>query len=392
MKSKHTERATVFWCSFSFFLLIFVIHILRVLKDEMAIEAGLDNLQTLVSTTFIFILGASLVLARLKKALLVYLALIVIAIFTISIYSQTVSHLQAAFIFIMVNILSLLLMSQFWKVLHNIFEFGKASKYYGMIISVGGAAAILGPGLLIVLVNTGKIYFLKPILFILLLLSVLALFLARSYSFRFPQKGDNIPHTNHGNTKLVLGGFVFLYSIIATFLYYQQLDIVNTHLLTPEARKVFFSIRDMAIGILTLVIQWFIFRQFSYKNLWHHIGHMPVITIVLVIALGIFPTIAFVFMVIVLFRTGNFTITKPVRELYYKVDPALSNYRSFIDTAVYRGGDLIGIWLFFVLKESGLNHFELAICIIPLVIIWYLLSHKISTTLKNLSYEKKDNT
>ena len=392
MESKPTERAIVFWCSFSFFLLILVIHILRVLKDEMAIVAGLNNLKTLISVTFLLILMASFVLVRLKKPLLVYLALIVLTILTIASYDQDASHFQAALIFIMVGVLSLLLMSHFWMVLQNMFEFGKASKYYGMIISVGGTGAVIGPGLLIFLVNTGWVYLLKPVLFVLLLLSVLALFLARSYSFKFPEKKDSRPVTREGNTKLVLGGFVFLYSIIATFLYYQQLDIVDTHLVTSGARKIFFGMRDMLIGILTLAIQWFVFKKLSTKTLWRNTGGIPAFTLLLVILLGIFPTIASVFMVVVLFRTGNYIITKPVRELYYKADPALSNYRGFIDTAVYRGGDLIGIWGFFLLKELGLNHFELAICVIPLIVIWYLLSHKISTTLKNLSYEKKDNT
>ena len=357
----------------------------------MAIVAGLDNLQTLISFAFILILIASFIVARFRSSLPVYLVLIVILIFTISNYNQTVSPLQAAIIFILVNMLSLLLMSQFWKVLHDIFEFDKASKYYGMIISIGGIGAILGPGILILLVNTGTIHFLKPVLFIFLLLSVLALFLAASYGFKFPEKNHNMLQNKEGNTKLVLGGFVFLYSIIATFLYYQQLDIVNANLSTTEARKVFFSMRDMAIGALTLLIQGLILAGLVPGKLWYHTGRIPIFTLILVFTLGIFPTVSFVFMVVVLFRTGNFSITKPVRELYYNVDPALSNYRSFIDTAVYRGGDLIGIWWFFLLKELGLNHFELAICVIPLVIVWYILSQKISTTLKNLSYEKKDN-
>lgn len=391
MESKQAERAIVFWCSFSFFLLIVVIHILRILKDEMAIVAGLDNLQTLISITFLLILVVSFVLTRPQKPLIVYLALIVVAIFTISLYSQTVSHFQAAFIFIAVSIISLLLMSQFWMVLQNIFEFDKASRYYGIIISVGGTGAIIGPGLLIILINTGQDYILKPVLFVLLLLSVLALFLARSYSFEFPRKENEPSQASQVNTKLILGGFVFLYSIIATFLYYQQLDIVNTNLPTSEARKVFFGMRDMVIGVLTLAIQWFIFRRDANKNLWHHTAGIPVFTLLLVIALGVFPTVASVFMVVVLFRTGNYTVTKPVRELYYKAAPDLSSYRSFIDTAVYRGGDLIGIWCFFLLKELGLNHFELAICVIPLIIVWYLLSQKISSTLKNLSYEKEKN-
>ena len=75
------------------------------------------------------------------------------------------------------------------------------------------------------------------------------------------------------------------------------------------------------------------------------------------------------------FRAVQRAITRPARETLYTVVSREDKYKSkaFIDTFVYRGGDVIGAQVDGVLARLGLGLGALASIVLPLALVWGLL-------------------
>ena len=80
------------------------------------------------------------------------------------------------------------------------------------------------------------------------------------------------------------------------------------------------------------------------------------------------PAVAVVLTVQVLRRAGNYAVMRPAREMLYTVLDREAKYKakSFIDTAVYRGGDAISAWAYTGLGALGLGTTGIAAVAVPL--------------------------
>jgi ATP:ADP antiporter, AAA family len=74
-------------------------------------------------------------------------------------------------------------------------------------------------------------------------------------------------------------------------------------------------------------------------------------------------------------RAGNYSLMRPARETLFTILPRDQKYKakSFIDTFVYRGGDVLGASFFDVLTRAGLGLAGIAYTAVPFAIIWGLL-------------------
>ena len=66
------------------------------------------------------------------------------------------------------------------------------------------------------------------------------------------------------------------------------------------------------------------------------------------LALGLWPTLAMLVVVQVIYRAGRYGLTKPAREMLWTVLGREEKYKAkpFLDAAVYRGGDLVSGWIY----------------------------------------------
>ena len=72
-------------------------------------------------------------------------------------------------------------------------------------------------------------------------------------------------------------------------------------------------------------------------------------------------------------RSLGFGLTKPTNDMLYSVVIPEEKYKAknFIETAVYRGGDLIGTWSVRLL--SGLGISGISLIMLPFAILWALI-------------------
>ena len=177
------------------------------------------------------------------------------------------------------------------------------------------------------------------------------------------------------SSKYLLGivGYMLLYTITATFLYFQQAEIVEVSFTDRAARTVFFARIDVVVNSLTALIQIFfsgrIVRQLGIAL---SLAVLPLVCVLGFTAVGIAPTLVAIAVFQILRRTSNYAIARPCREMLYTVLPRNAKYKAknFIDTFVYRAGDQVGAWSYAGLGALGFGAAAISLVALPLAAVW----------------------
>ena len=76
-----------------------------------------------------------------------------------------------------------------------------------------------------------------------------------------------------------------------------------------------------------------------------------------------------------LFRSAEFALANPARETLFTVVTREQKYKSksFIDTAVFRGGDAASGWVYTGLRNIGLDLTAIAWLAVPVAAVWAAL-------------------
>ncbi len=371
-----SKLSQTFWNTLSFILLMAAIQVMRPIKDNMAIIAGLDSLPHLITFSFITIFVGSLLLMFTKGHWGFLWSAVGVPL--ILVFGNFLDEpLAASITYILFSAASLLILSQYWRSVSESINQSSAKSLYSQIITFGVLGSISGSILVILVTETGSSQLLYPLTCIFLMSSVVAVGIGRSFNFSVRNERNLKLNKSEGsNFKFV--GFILLYSLVATFLYYQQLEIVQAYQgkWTPQT---IFATRDLVISLLTLALgQYFLKNGIRAEK---HIGLMPILSVWLFIVVLLVPTLFSMLFVVVIFRAGNFSVTKPGRETYYRLRPGMNKYKGLVDATIYRSGDIIGAWFFLSLKFIGANHVIKSLAILPIVILWYYFSKKVSLVL-----------
>jgi AAA family ATP:ADP antiporter len=151
---------------------------------------------------------------------------------------------------------------------------------------------------------------------------------------------------------------MLFFTVLTTFLYFQQATIVDATYTDRAARTRFFANIDLAVNVLTLLTQTFATgRAVKRWGVAAALAFLPVLSVVGFGVLGLAPTIGVLMTFQVLRRAGNFAVARPSREVLFTVVPRADRYKAktFIDTVVYRAGDQLGAWAFAPLAALGVG-------------------------------------
>ena len=88
------------------------------------------------------------------------------------------------------------------------------------------------------------------------------------------------------------------------------------------------------------------------------------------------PTVSTVQWFQVIRRASDYAIARPSREVFYTVltREEVARGKGFIDTAVYRAGDAIGAWTYGILAAIPAVSRLVPLAIVPLCLVWIVLS------------------
>ncbi len=399
------EVPALLWSFAYFFLLLSGYYILRPLRDEMGIAGGVKQLQWVFTGTFIAMLAAvpvfGAVAARLPRRRLlpiVYYFFIANILIFFALFKSDVSQVAVArTFFIWTSVFNLFVVSVFWSFMADLYSNAQARRLFGFIAGGGSAGAITGPALTALLaepLGPTNLLFISATLFGGAVVCIHRLI---AWSESGQRNGDGAPSAGRpddgGRTGRPLGGdalagvrlvlrsqyllgiglFIWLYTTLSTFLYFEQAHIIRAAFADPAARTTVFAVIDLAVNMTTLLLQAVLTgRLIAWFGLPATLALIPALMACGFLGLGLAPMLPVLVAFQVIRRAGNYGIARPAREVLFTVVGREAKYKAknFIDTVIYRGGDAISGWLFTGLKTAGLGLSGIAMVAVPIAIFW----------------------
>ena len=398
------EQKAMLWALFYFFVLLCSYYILRPMRDEMGVAGGVENLQWLFTGTFIAMLAMvplfGWITSHYSRATflpMVYGFFIINLLIFYLLFSSDVADVWVARIFfIWVSVFNLFVVSVFWSFMTDIFSNRQARRLFGFIAAGGTAGALVGPALTAALVRP-----LGPenLMLVSAVLLGCAMFCIRQL-IHWRSAHDDTNSTTITSTSNPLGGSVLagirlvfqspyllgiallmlLFTTLATFLYFQQAQIIRDAFTDPSERTAVFASIDFAVNLLTVLIQlFFTSRLVRWLGLPWTLALVPLLLALGFMALAVAPVLTVLAVVQIIRRAGNYAIMRPSREMLYVVLGREEKYKAknFIDTTVYRGGDAISAWIYTGLRSLGLGLSGIAWIAVPLAGLWALLAYRL---------------
>ncbi|MEP1035389.1 MFS transporter [Ekhidna sp.] len=393
-----------------FFFLMSSYFILRPVRDEMGIEAGVDNMQWLFTGTFTVMLFIIPIFGFLMKKVPRHQLLPKIYVFFITnillfylLFKITPSPILAACFFIWLSVFNLFVISIFWSFNADLFSSEQAKRLYGPISAGGSCGAIFGP--LIATYCVGLVGINNLLLISAGLLAIATLFLVdlvkkskKSREVNF--KTASISSVWQGLLLMrrslflkQIGLFILLYTSVSTFLYFEQAHIISDAFTSSADRTFYFGTRDLLVNSFTLILQFFLTERFLRKaGIVIALMIVPLIAVAGFLSLGLHQAVITLLIVQVLYRSLNFSIQRPSRELLFTGLTIHEKYNSknFIDTVIYRGGDAISGWLFTGLNALISSLHVISLLAVPIAAVWMLTGFSIGKIF-NAKTAKADN-
>ena len=402
------EAQALVWSFAYFFCLLAGYYVLRPLREEMGITGGVRNLQWLFTATFVAMLAAvplfGAVVAKLPRRRFIplvyhfFVANIVIFWLLLS-FDIGKQHVARVF-FVWISVFSLFAVSVFWSFMADLFAADQGKRLFGFIAAGGSAGALAGPALTIWLaVAIGPV----NLLILAAVLLEAAVLCARRLEFAAPNVRTESAAAPVETTSATqpesagLGGgwlagiamvlrspylagialWVSLLSLAGTFLYFQQANIVAAASDDPAVRTRIFATIDLAIGILTIIVQFFATGKLITRfGVGPAAGVLPGVFCVGFAALAVSPMLALVIAFQAIQRTANFAISNPAREVLFTVVGRAEKYKAknVIDIVVFRGADAVSGWLFAAMRGAGLELTAISLATVPVAAGWFILA------------------
>jgi AAA family ATP:ADP antiporter len=267
--------------------------------------------------------------------------------------------------FIWVSVYNLFVVSVFWQLNVDLFSAEQGKRLFGFIAVGATVGAIVGSAITATLARgvsptlllIGAAALLEVAVFGASRLARLSPALHHTPSTGAAAKGQEralggsiiagITHAIRSPYLLGISAFLLLFAVTSTFLYFQQAAIVSHSFADRGAQTSYFASIDLAVNILTLIIQvFFTGRIVLLLGVSLALALLPALTMIGFGVLAITPTLGAIAVFQVLRRAGDYAIARPTREVLFIVVPREDRYKTkgFIDTFVYRLGDQVGAW------------------------------------------------
>ncbi|MFO1427711.1 MAG: MFS transporter [Steroidobacteraceae bacterium] len=305
------------------------------------------------------------------------------------------------FFYIWISVLNLMLVSVCWSFLLEMFTSEQSKRLFGLIAAGGTLGALVGPlstRLIVSVTGNSGVFFLGTAGFVGAIFCQRALIRIwqrqRDDSASAPQLAGAPARAAgaHGSDR-ALGGnpfagilivlrspyligialFVVLLSAVNTFLYFEQLRIVEETIANTTQRTEFFANIDIVVQTLTILSQLILTGRIAST-----FGVRALLTVVPVIMIGGFMVLAAsnllitIAALLVLRRWGEYAFIRPGREMLFAGLDTETKYKAknFVDVPVYRLADWLGAQAKTALEAIGTTPVGAALIGAGIALLW----------------------
>lgn len=390
------EGRAALWSFAYFFCVLASYYVLRPVREEMGVATGVEQLPWLFTGTFAAMVAAvplfGLLAARFPRRTLlpvVYAFFIacILGLFALLRGVGAPAWAPAAF-FIWLSVFNLFVVSVFWSFMADVWREEQARRLFGFIAAGGSAGALVGPAVTALLASRMGPVNLLPVAAALLAGALVCVARLRGDAAgpgTLPADESPLGGGALGGFTRVLGStylagialFVALGTLFATFVYFQQAQIMRSAFTDPGRRTAVFAVMDLIVNALTIGAQLFVTGALAARfGVTRVLPALPVLTLAGFTVLTLAATAGVLIMFQVLRRAAQYGITGPAREMLFTVVPREDKYKTknLIDTVISRGGDALSGWAFAGLSALGLGMAGVSLVALPLAALWIALA------------------
>ena len=361
-------------------LLMTSYYILRPVRDSMASDWSDIEVSWLWTFTFLFsAIAISFYGYIASRVRLIYLIPGVYIAFALSFllfyFSNNITEIKTfsdkAF-YVWVSVYALFHVSVFWSLMAETFSKTQAKRLFGFIAAGASIGAIIGPFFTAFFVSTLGNHLLLLIASAIIILAVPLIPVIQSSSkmdfhhsqFEALLSGKkSIGGTSLEGFRILFNDrfligialFIFLATLLSSLIYFELKNILSS--IDPEMRTQIWAGMDLAVNTLSIGIGLFATGRITKKlGISFSLSLIPTILVVGFLLLAMMPIVALIVSLQIVRRAGQYSITRPAREMLFTVVGRNSRFKSkpIIDVVLYRGGDVVSAWTITGLTQ-GLN-------------------------------------
>jgi AAA family ATP:ADP antiporter len=402
---RREEAAPTLIAGLFFFCVLTALMVLRPAREALGMQRGIEAIRWLFIGTVVVTLLVNpvfgLLVSRFRRmvfvaatylffaaGLLGFYALLVLAPASIGVHTGQVFYVW----FSVFNLFATML---FWALMADRFTNEQSKRLFGVIAVGGTLGAIFGPWLASVLARPLGTPALLPIAAAFLLLALgLAWWLTRLHTDNAaaaaavasadaaerPPIGGNAWEGMQAvaRSPYLLGicAYVLIVAVMTTLLYFTRLQMVAALGTSLDARTATFARIDMITQTATLVLQALVTGHLMKRlGVAVTLALLPITTLLGFIGLALVGSLAALIAFEAAYRAVQRGVMRPARETLFTTVSRADRYKAkaFIDTFVYRAGDVVGAQTEGLLGRLGMGLAALAAFAVPLAVVWAAL-------------------
>lgn len=413
---KREEALLTLLCSLFFFCVLTALMVVRPAREALGMQRGIEAIRWLFIGTLVVTLMVNPVfgwlVSKFKRltfitATYVFFAFGLVAFHGLIVFSPThVGQTSGQVFYVWFSVFNLFATMLFWALMTDRFSLEQSKRLFGVIALGGTLGAIFGPWLAKHLAKPMGTPFLLLVAAGFLMLALVfawgvCLLRPQARSMTHPQVDAessriNLPETERWVDQAVIGGraweglrevlrspyllgialYVLILAIMATLLYFTRLQMVAALSLDTDTRTAMFASIDLYTQVATLLLQALLTGHVMKRlGVSFALALLPITVALGMLGLAILGSLAALIALESGFRAVQRGIMRPARETLFTVTPREERYKAkaFIDTFIYRGGDVLGSQTEGVLTRMGMGLAALAAFAVPLALIWMAL-------------------
>lgn len=400
---------TVRYAILSFFLLNTANFLLRPIRDSIGIRLGESLLPYLFMGTLVLMVLISVwfgralnQVARRRWHKLFYgIFCAWLLVYFLGKLSFEASLLMNGLFFVSISVFNLFSISLLWSILVSEFKQENAGKLFGKIatgLAMGAiAGSVFGSLLVSRIGQNGLVLLAIPLILLSLFFQQTRLNrkrptevsdLEEKWLRKKPSWWNILLNIKRSPVLRASSAQIFLYAMINTFFYFEQLALVASSSMQPVEQVRLLANIALIIHVLSFLLQWFGFqylvRRFSHRQLFVII---PVLVSLLLVWQFLQPAFWLLILGMTCHKIGSYALVRPLREVLHTrlADSAKFGAKNLVDTVFARSGDVAGSWTYEWLFNSLVHPFWVGILGLPVGVAWIWNSWYLARITENKS-------
>jgi AAA family ATP:ADP antiporter len=407
------EYVAVAWSFAYFFCVLSSYYILRPVREAMAVGSGAATIPYLFLGTFAAMMLATPIFGWVtsrypRRTFLPWVYLFFISnilifwlVFSLMVDDQSDHVWLGRVFFVWLSVFNLFVVSVFWSFMADIYTRDQGRRLFGFITAGGSIGALIGGAATSAYVTQIGFQNLFPVAAILLSLAIVCIRQLRGWvadeheaeidatvETTEPLGGNpfsGITHVFESNYFLAIVACSIIASLLGTALYMFAAQLVEVSISGANARTEFFSKLNFWTNLFALLGQMFLVRPIVARfGIGRALAVLPLVSLAGFVLLAFDPVLGVVAFLTIARRALGFSFSKPTSDMLYSVVTPEQKYKTknFIDTAVYRFGDIVGTWSVKLLMGVSIGGFSfvglsiagVSLVMLPFAVIWSVIS------------------